>query len=121
MKQLALQFVEHVRVAQKAANDRKFKRFAAVSAPCSTRVEVLIDEILAADRMRLLEPTSLPKILRGRVPARRPQTAIISYAAQAAIARRLRMENIDVVAAVNQAVRRRDARLDRLARKLGCS
>jgi hypothetical protein len=48
------------------------------------KVERLSDQIRDEDLMRLLEPTSLPKILRGHEPRRRPQTAIISRAANAA-------------------------------------
>jgi hypothetical protein len=37
-----------------------------------------IESIQDADRLRLLEPTSLPKVLRGRPPYRQPNTAILS-------------------------------------------
>jgi hypothetical protein len=66
-------------------------------------VSRLADQIQDEDRARLLEPTG-PKILCGRNPIRRPQTAIISIAAQAAYERRMAREKF--MAAMNSLARR---------------
>lgn len=118
MRQLALQFEVVPRFPKRAANDLKFKRFVRFSGGRSTRIEVLADQVQADDRQRLLEPTSLPKVLRGAAQVRRPQTAIISYAAQAAYARRLAGETADVDSIAHKFFLERDRKLSRLAHKL---
>jgi hypothetical protein len=45
---------------------------------CSTPVEKLIEEIRDEDRVRLLEPTSLPKELRGFKRRPPPNTALLT-------------------------------------------
>jgi hypothetical protein len=57
-------------------------------------VSRLIEEIQNEDRARLLEPIG-PKILRGRSSIRRPKTAIIARAAQAAYERRMAREPLE--------------------------
>lgn len=113
MKQLALQFEVVPRFPKSAANDLKFKRFRPFKSGCSTRPEILIDQVQADDRQRLLEPTSLPKILRGAPPFRRPQTAIIAYAAQAAYERRMAGD-----ATLRKFFSQHERKLQRLAHKL---
>lgn len=84
------------------------------------KVERLADEIRELDRMRLLEPTSLPKVLRGYQRRPRPSTAIISYAAQRAYERRMSMTEDD--RAMREAMRKHfsahERMLNRIARKL---
>lgn len=58
----------------------------------------LVEQIQDEDRARLLEPVG-PKILRGRNPIRRPATAIISIAAQAAYERRMAREKFEAALA----------------------
>lgn len=82
------------------------------------RVESLMDHVQDLDRARLLEPTSLPKVLRGRPELRRPKTAIIAYAAQAAYERRMACESVGIIQTVNKFFRQRDAKLQRIADKL---
>lgn len=80
----------------------------------------LADRIQAEDRLRLLEPTSLPKVLRGWEPRARPQTAIIAYAAQRAYERRMARERGDAetAGAIHQFLTQRAGRLSRLAKQL---
>jgi hypothetical protein len=100
----------------KAAND---KDFPLEWSPCST-LEELADEIQRLDSLRLLEPTSLPKILRGYKRRPQPQTCIISYAAQAAYERRMAGESVSVDRVALKFFRERERMLDRLANKLRC-
>jgi len=55
-----------------------------------------IEDIRGLDQLRLLEPTSLPKVLRGRPPRRQPNTAILSDIAFAAFKARMYREGIDL-------------------------
>jgi len=57
-------------------------------------LEQLADHVQDLDRLRLLEPTSLPKELRGYKRRPRPKTAIIAYAAQAAYERRIHQTEV---------------------------
>lgn len=98
------------------ANDKSFQTLAPVSVPTvrgTPSVHDLIEQVQDEDRQRLLEPTSLPKILRGGAPYRRPQTAIISIAAQAAYERRMAGEQV-----VRKFVSAHDRKLSRLVHKL---
>ena len=121
MRQLALQLEVVPRLFSKAANDLKFKPFRRSVELRSTHIQVLIDEIQAEDRQRLLEPRSLPKVLRGYQRRPRPQTAIISYAAQRAYERRMRGETIDVDAITREFFAGHERKLARIARRLGCT
>lgn len=110
-----------LKIRAKPANDKIFHEVAKPEEPQrrGTRsLHELIEQIQNEDRQRLLEPTSLPKVLRGRAPSRRPKTAIISYAAQAAYERRMRGETVDVDTVAAKFFRQHEAKLDRLARKL---
>lgn len=113
--QLALDFVP--RAVSDAANDQNFKDFSAKRPRRSTRLEKLIEEIQEEDRARLLEPTSLPKILRGHRRRRRPQTAIIALAAQRVYERRVAGEPTDAIAM--RFFRAHERKIERIARKLG--
>lgn len=102
-----------------SANDDIFKTEPEVAKPntqSSWNIESLADEIQAADRMRLLEPTSLPKVLRGHKRRPRPQTAIIAYAAQRAYERRIGQESVGIV--VKRFVSAHEQMLNRIARKM---
>jgi hypothetical protein len=72
---------------------REFSKISQHPALFRENVSRLVDQIQDEDRARLLEPTG-PKVLRGKNPYRRPKTAIISIAAQAAIERRMAREKI---------------------------
>lgn len=88
---LNFQTVEHSRSRPpKSANDTSFKGVSRRLRWSRGTFEIatLADVIQAEDRLRLLEPTSLPKILRGWSPRPRPKTAIIALAARAAYERR---------------------------------
>lgn len=83
-------------------------------------VDRLVDQIQDQDRLRLLEPTSLPKVLRGYRRRARPQTAIISRAAKGACERRIAAE-ADTAATERvtaRFIRSKERMLDRLAQKL---
>lgn len=93
-RQLPLNFqaVEHSRAApQKAANNPTFKEVLRKRriGRGTFSIEQLADRVQDLDKLRLLEPTSLPKQLRGWKPRPRPKTAIIALAAQAAYERRI--------------------------------
>lgn len=79
-------------------------------------VEALADKVQADDRLRLLEPTSLPKQLRGWSPRPRPKTAIISYAAQRAYERRCVGESNQQI--VRKFLGQRNNELRRMAARL---
>jgi hypothetical protein len=117
MKQLGLHF-DVPRFPAEAANDLIFRSNVSKSIRCSTRLGKLIEGIQDEDRQRLLEPTSLPKVLRGKNPYRRPQTAIISVAAREAYERRIAGEMVDVDAVARRFFRRHERKLERLAHKL---
>jgi hypothetical protein len=72
----------------------------------------LAETIQAEDRLRLLEPTSLPKILRGWSP--RPQTAIIARAAQRKYERRVTQDEV-----IGKFLGQHAAKLRQLAKRLG--
>jgi hypothetical protein len=59
-------------------------------------VSRMVEEIQAADRLRLLDPTSLPKILRGRAPFTRPDTASISSVLLERMKARLLAEGFEI-------------------------
>jgi hypothetical protein len=90
-RQLPLVF--HVRAGgnSKAANDVEFITVSRKRRqPFRGTFELarMAAEVQDEDRQRLLEPTSLPKELRGWSPRPRPKTAIIALAAQRLIAKR---------------------------------
>lgn len=95
--------------AQKAANSPRFTPVA----PWAEALERLAERIQAEDRLRLLEPTSLPKELRGYKRRPRPKTAIIAYAAQAAYERRIQQTEV-----IQKFLGQHAAKLRRLADRL---
>lgn len=104
-----------------SANDKSFHDVAPkLARPIrgTSTVENLIESVQGDDRKRLLEPTSLPKVLRGRAPFRRPQTAIIAYAAQAAYERRIAGEPADQDATARKFFIAHEAKLRRIAHRL---
>lgn len=76
-------------------------------------LEQLADRVQDLDRLRLLEPTSLPKELRGYKRRPRPKTAIIALAAQAAYERRIHTAEV-----VRNFLGQHAAKLRRLADRL---
>lgn len=64
--------------------------------PIVPRLEELADQIQAEDRMRLLEPTSLPKELRGYQRRPRPQTGLLSNVMLEAFKARMWAHGIDL-------------------------
>ena len=84
------------------------------------KVERLAEQIRDEDRIRLLEPTSLPKVLRGYQRRPRPATAIISIAAQCAYQRRLAQtaEDRETGEILRRHLSSRERMLNRIARKL---
>lgn len=108
--------VEHRPVlARKAANSPVFsevlRRVRQVRGTLD--LEYLADHVQDLDRLRLLEPTSLPKELRGYKRRPRPNTAIIAYAAQAAYERRIHSAEV-----VRDFLGQHAAKLRRLAERL---
>lgn len=76
-------------------------------------LEQLADRVQDLDRLRLLEPTSLPKELRGYKRRPRPKTVIIAIAAQAAYERRIHTTEV-----VRNFLGQHAAKLRRLADRL---
>jgi hypothetical protein len=117
-RQLRLNFrpVEHpVSGASKITDhveSEKINRFLRRSGMFHT-AENLADQIQAEDRLRLLEPTSLPKNLRGWSPRPRPQTAIIARAAQRKYERRVTQDEV-----IGKFLGQHAAKLRRLAKRL---
>lgn len=117
-RQLRMDFlaVEHrPALARKAANNPIFSDVS----PRLRRdrgtfdLEQLAERVQDLDRLRLLEPTSLPKELRGYKRRPRPKTAIIAYAAQAAYERRIHTAEV-----VRNFLGQHAAKLRRLADRL---
>lgn len=130
-RQLALSFLAGAAVERRlanpasAANEPEFKRFFLGAKKAWTirgtlSLPQLADQVRAEDRLRLLEPTSLPKRLRGRSSRPRPQTAIIAYAAQRAYQRRVAPAQADSASesAIQEFLSMRASRLRRLANQL---
>lgn len=67
----------YVDLTGKSTRRKPRARFRGTQAPVR-----LADQIMTENQLRLLEPTSLPKVRRGWEPRPRPQTAIIARAAQ---------------------------------------
>lgn len=63
---------------------------------CSTDIEELAERVRADDRMRLLEPTSLPKELRGFKRRPPPNTALLTRIAFEAFKARMWAEGKDL-------------------------
>jgi hypothetical protein len=117
-RQLRLDFaaVEHrPMLARKAANNPVFsevlRRVRQVRGTLD--LEYLTDHVQDLDRQRLLEPTSLPKELRGYKRRPRPKTAIIALAAKAAYERRIHTAEV-----VRNFLGQHAAKLRRLADRL---
>lgn len=115
-RQLDFLAVEHrPAIARKAANNPVFSDVS----PRLRRergtfdLKQLAERVQDLDRLRLLEPTSLPKELRGYKRRPRPKTAIIAYAAQAAYERRLHTAEV-----VRNFLGQHAAKLRRLADRL---
>lgn len=111
--------------ARDAANEPEFKRFPVEAKKAGLAretfsVDALAENIQAEDRLRLLEPTSLPKHLRGWSPRARPQTAIIAYAAQRAYERRIARERGETATdrTIQEFMSQRAGRLNRLVNQL---
>jgi hypothetical protein len=64
-------------------------------ARCST-VSEIAEQVQADDRMRLLEPTSLPKVLRGFKHRPPPNTALLSRIAFEAFKARMWADGLDL-------------------------
>jgi hypothetical protein len=117
-RQLRLEFqaVEHrLSAPQKAANNPTFTEVLRKRRIVrgTLDLERLADHVQDLDRLRLLEPTSLPKELREWKPRPRPNTAIIAIAAQAAYERRIHTSEV-----VRNFLGQHAAKLRRLADQL---